>query len=72
MSRGYVLTNQHVIEGATQIQVVLNDDRDASAKSFGIDPDNDIAVLKIDLKDLIPITHGARRIACGRCGLSDW
>ena len=56
--QGYIVTNQHVIEGATQIQVVLNDDRDASAKLVGIDPDNDIAVLKIDLKDLIPITMG--------------
>ena len=49
--QGYIVTNQHVIEGATQIQVVLNDDRDASAKLVGIDPDNDIAVLKIDLKE---------------------
>ncbi len=56
--KGYIVTNQHVIEGATQIQIVLNDDRDASAKLVGVDPDNDLAVLKIDLDNLQPITFG--------------
>jgi serine protease DegQ len=57
-AQGYIVTNQHVIEGATQIQVVLNDDRNTSAKLVGIDPDNDIAVLKIDLDNLVPIIMG--------------
>lgn len=56
--QGYVVTNQHVINGAAQIQVVLDDNRDASAKLVGVDPDNDLAVLKVDLPNLTPITMG--------------
>ena len=56
--QGYIVTNQHVISGATQIQVVLDDNRDAAAKLVGVDPDNDLAVLKIDLPDLTSITMG--------------
>lgn len=56
--QGYIVTNQHVVENATQIQVVLNDDRDAPARLVGVDPDNDLAVLKIDLDDLTPIAMG--------------
>lgn len=47
-----------MISGATQIQVVLDDNRDAAAKLVGVDPDNDLAVLKIDLPDLTSITMG--------------
>ena len=57
-AQGYIVTNQHVINGATQIQVVLDDNRDAPAKLVGVDPDNDLAVLKIDLPNLTPITMG--------------
>ena len=56
--QGYIVTNQHVISGASQIQVVLDDNRDAAAKLVGVDPDNDLAVLKIDLPDLTSITMG--------------
>lgn len=56
--QGFIVTNQHVIEGATQIVVILNDDRETSAKLVGVDPDNDLAVLKIDLDRLEPITFG--------------
>ncbi|WP_227367985.1 Do family serine endopeptidase [Halomonas sp. M20] len=49
---GYVLTNHHVIRGADQIQVALQDGRETLAKVIGTDPESDLAVLKIDLDDL--------------------
>jgi serine protease DegQ len=51
---GYILTNNHVIEGADEIEVFLNDARRATAKVIGTDPDSDLAVLKIEL-DKLPI-----------------
>lgn len=51
---GYILTNNHVVEGADEIEVVLNDSRHARAKIIGTDPDSDLAVLKIDL-DRLPV-----------------
>lgn len=49
---GYVLTNNHVISGADNIQVLLHDGRVAEAKVIGSDADTDLAVLKIDAGDL--------------------
>lgn len=49
---GYVLTNNHVVKGADEIRVVLSDQREFDAKVVGTDPKTDIAVLKIDGKDL--------------------
>ncbi|MBT0569413.1 trypsin-like peptidase domain-containing protein [Curvibacter sp. CHRR-16] len=51
---GYILTNNHVIEGADAIDVLLNDGRHAKADIIGTDPDSDLAVLKINL-DRLPI-----------------
>jgi Do/DeqQ family serine protease len=51
---GYILTNNHVVEGADEIEVFLNDSRHVSAKVIGTDPDSDLAVLKIEL-DKLPI-----------------
>ena len=51
-SRGYVLTNYHVIADAEAIQVTLKDGRKTIAKMVGNDPDTDLAVLKIDLDNL--------------------
>ncbi len=51
-SDGYILTNNHVIEKAEQIVVALYDGRRAAATVIGTDPDTDLAVIKIDLKDL--------------------
>ena len=55
---GYILTNQHVVDGADQIEVALADGRTATAKVIGIDPETDLAVLKINLPDLPTITLG--------------
>ncbi|NNM70686.1 MAG: Do family serine endopeptidase [Gallionella sp.] len=46
---GYILTNQHVVEAADQIEVALSDGRKASAHVIGSDPETDLAVIKIDL-----------------------
>lgn len=49
---GILLTNHHVIEGASDIRVVLADSREAQATIVGVDPDTDLAVLKIELNNL--------------------
>jgi Do/DeqQ family serine protease len=51
---GYLLTNNHVIEGADDIDVLLADGREARASVVGTDPESDLAVLKIDL-DRLPV-----------------
>ena len=55
---GYLLTNNHVIEGADDIEVSLGDGRTSRAKTIGTDPESDIAVLKIDLDKLPVIDFG--------------
>jgi len=57
-SDGYILTNNHVVEGADEIEVILNDSRKAAAKVIGTDPESDLAVLKISLDKLPVITLG--------------
>jgi serine protease Do len=49
---GYIVTNNHVVEGATQITVTLSDRREFPAKVIGADPKTDLAVIKIEAKDL--------------------
>ena len=53
---GFILTNNHVVEGADELKVTLADDRDFIAKVVGSDPKTDIAVLKIEGKDLPVVT----------------
>jgi Do/DeqQ family serine protease len=53
-SSGYILTNHHVIEGADNVEVSLNDQRKARARVVGVDPETDLAVLKIEL-DRLPV-----------------
>lgn len=55
---GYILTNNHVTAGADQIVVALKDGRETLARVIGSDPETDLAVLKIDLKNLPAITIG--------------
>jgi serine protease DegQ len=55
---GYILTNNHVVEGADEIEVILNDSRRTKAKVIGTDPDTDLAILKIELDKLPVIVLG--------------
>src|SRR5215831_4016216 len=55
---GYILTNNHVVDGATDVRVTLSDKREFGAKVVGTDPKTDVAVLKIDGSNLKPITLG--------------
>jgi serine protease DegS len=58
-SRGYILTNNHVIAGADQILVSLYDRRESLATVIGTDPDTDLAVLKIELEGIEAISFGS-------------
>ena len=55
---GYILTNNHVVETADQIEVAFEDGRKAAAKLVGTDPETDLAFIKINLPDLPAITFG--------------
>ena len=55
---GYIVTNNHVIEDANEIEVVLNDKRTFTAKLIGTDPNTDLALLKIQATDLPTIEIG--------------
>ena len=55
---GYIVTNNHVIEDANEIEVVLNDKRTFTAKLIGTDPNTDLALLKIEATDLPTIEIG--------------
>lgn len=54
--QGYILTSAHIIQGKEEIQVNLNDGRQAEAEIIGIDTDTDLAVLRIKL-DNLPVIH---------------
>jgi serine protease DegQ len=55
---GYILTNDHVVEGVTEIQVTLHDGRTVVGKTVGSDPDTDLAVVRIAATGLTPVTFG--------------
>ena len=55
---GYILTNDHVVEGVTDIQVTLADGRTLAGKIVGTDPDTDLAVVRVPASGLTPITFG--------------
>jgi serine protease Do len=63
---GYILTNNHVVQGADTIKVSLNDGRELTAKVVGTDPQTDLAVVKVDAKDLPAITFAdSERVEVG-------
>ncbi|MBQ1401522.1 MAG: trypsin-like peptidase domain-containing protein, partial [Firmicutes bacterium] len=55
---GYIITNNHVIEGSNKIKVTLSNDKEYDAEVIGTDPSTDIAVIKISAKGLKPVTYG--------------
>lgn len=55
---GYIITNNHVIDGADELEVTLNDNRKFEAKVIGADPTTDIALIKIEADDLPTIPFG--------------
>ncbi len=55
---GYIITNNHVIDQMDDIEVILNDRRSFQAKVIGADPSTDLALLKIDAKNLPYLTYG--------------
>ncbi|MYM33171.1 Do family serine endopeptidase [Duganella sp. FT50W] len=57
-AQGYILTNNHVVEAADEIEVVLTDGRKAAAKLVGTDPETDLAVIKISMEKLPVIVLG--------------
>ena len=67
-SDGAILTNNHVVEHATRINVILKDGRNFKAKVVGTDPAVDLAVLKIDAKDL----PAAVIADSGKARVGDW
>ncbi len=58
---GLILTNSHVVEGSSKVQVALPDGRDYDADVVGQDPDTDVAVLRITAPDLVPVAFGDSR-----------
>ena len=57
-SDGYIVTNNHVVNGADKIEVTMNNQRTYTAKIIGLDPSTDLALLKIEEKDLAYIALG--------------
>ena len=57
-SNGYILTNNHVVEGADEIMVRFNDRREMTATLVGADPRSDLALLKVDATDLPTVRLG--------------
>ncbi len=55
---GYIITNNHVVDSATDVEVTLPDRREFKAKVIGTDPKTDVAVIKIEADHLPAITVG--------------
>lgn len=57
-SDGYIVTNNHVVNGADELTVTLNDNREFSARIIGTDPSTDLALIKVNAKDLPTLPIG--------------
>ncbi|WP_286820945.1 trypsin-like peptidase domain-containing protein, partial [Desulfobacter sp. UBA2225] len=60
---GYIVTNNHVIKDADQIKVILHNDQEYDARIIGADPVTDLALIKIDAKELKPLKFGSSKNA---------
>lgn len=67
---GYIVTNAHVVDRADEIVVALSDGTKAAAKVIGSDNDSDLAVIKVDMKDLTPLTFRSTPIRVGDVALA--
>ena len=56
-SKGYIITNHHVVAGATEIKVIVSDEKEYKARILGSDPRSDLAVLKIETEGRLPELH---------------
>jgi S1-C subfamily serine protease len=64
---GFILTNSHVVQAASKIEVTLADGRHSEAQLIGSDPDTDLAVLRINLPSLTPVVMGdSQKIRVGQ------
>ncbi|MDP2721493.1 MAG: Do family serine endopeptidase [Bacteroidales bacterium] len=57
-SDGYIVTNNHVVEGADKVSVKFNDGHEAKAKIVGVDPSTDLALVKVDMNNLPSLAYG--------------
>jgi len=69
---GIVLTNNHVVEGATSIELALSDSRRVPARILGRDPDTDIAVLRAEARDSLPAARlgNSKRVRPGQVAIA--
>jgi len=55
---GYIVTNNHVVEGADKVSVTFNNKKELEASVIGTDPTTDLALIKVDAQDLVYLTYG--------------
>lgn len=67
---GYIVTNAHVVEQADEVIVALNDGRKSRAKIIGVDPESDLAVIKVEMTDLKALAFRANLIEVGDVALA--